>query len=97
MVVGPPGPEVPAYFAVTSTLNEVSHHGTQVCVLRDLYRWARSREARRPLPAAFGAAGGIRTHKSRRTAGFEPALYASSSTAATVVTNGSNPPWWASR
>ncbi len=41
MVVGPPGPEVPGYFSVASTLNEISHHGTQVCVLRDLYRWVR--------------------------------------------------------
>jgi DinB superfamily len=40
-VLGPPGPEVPGYSLVVSTLNEVSHHGTQVCVLRDLYRWAR--------------------------------------------------------
>jgi hypothetical protein len=40
-VLGPPGPEVPAYFSVASTLNEISHHGTQVCVLRDLYRWTR--------------------------------------------------------
>ena len=40
-VLGPPGPEVPAYFSVASTLNEISHHGTQVCVLRDLSRWAR--------------------------------------------------------
>jgi DinB superfamily len=40
-VLGPPGPEVPGYSHVVSTLNEVSHHGTQVCVLRDLYRWAR--------------------------------------------------------
>jgi hypothetical protein len=40
-VLGPPGPEVPAYFSVASTLNEISHHGTQVCVLPDLYRWAR--------------------------------------------------------
>jgi hypothetical protein len=39
MVVGPPGAEVPGYFWVASTLNEISHHGTQVCVLRDLYRW----------------------------------------------------------
>ena len=41
-VLGPPGPEVPGYFCVASTLNEISHHGTQVCVLRDIYRWARS-------------------------------------------------------
>jgi hypothetical protein len=32
----------PTYGAqiVASTLNEVSHHGTQMCMLRDLYRWA---------------------------------------------------------
>jgi DinB superfamily len=41
-VLGPPGPKVPGYFCVASTLNEISHHGTQVCVLRDLYRWTRS-------------------------------------------------------
>ncbi len=41
MVVGPPGPEAPGYFAVTGALNEISHHGAQVCVLRDLYHWAR--------------------------------------------------------
>jgi hypothetical protein len=40
-VLGPPGPEDPAYFSVASTLNEIGHHGTQVSVLRDLYRWAR--------------------------------------------------------
>lgn len=40
-VLGPPGPELPAYFFVAATLNEISHHGTQVCVLRDLYRWTR--------------------------------------------------------
>ncbi len=39
LMLGPPGPEVPGYFSVASTLNEVSHHGTQICVLRDLYRW----------------------------------------------------------
>jgi hypothetical protein len=36
--LGPPGPEHPAVFFVVSTLNEVGHHGTQICTLRDLYR-----------------------------------------------------------
>ncbi|MGI8808061.1 MAG: hypothetical protein ACR2KK_09515 [Acidimicrobiales bacterium] len=36
-VIGPPGPEHPATFFVAGTINEVSHHGTQMCVLRDLY------------------------------------------------------------
>jgi hypothetical protein len=40
-VLGAPGPELPGYFFVAATLNEISHHGTQVCVLRDLYRSAR--------------------------------------------------------
>jgi hypothetical protein len=35
---GNPGPRAPASQIVASLLNEVSHHGTQVCVLRDLYR-----------------------------------------------------------
>jgi hypothetical protein len=34
---GPPGPEHPAVFLVAGALNEVSHHGTQVCALRDVY------------------------------------------------------------
>jgi hypothetical protein len=38
--LGPPGPELPAFLFVTSTINEVSHHGAQVCTLRDLYRWS---------------------------------------------------------
>ena len=40
--IGPPGPEHPATFFVAGTINEVSHHATQICVLRDLYaaRWA---------------------------------------------------------
>ena len=41
MVVGPPGPQVPGYSAVAGALNEISHHGAQICTLRDLYRWAR--------------------------------------------------------
>jgi DinB superfamily len=41
---GPPtlgqGPGRPTYGAriVAATLNEISHHGTQICMLRDLYR-----------------------------------------------------------
>jgi len=35
--LGPPGPEQPATFFVAGTLNEVSHHATQICTLRDLY------------------------------------------------------------
>jgi hypothetical protein len=36
-VLGPPGPVQPAGFFVAGTLNEISHHGTQICTLRDLY------------------------------------------------------------
>ncbi|HWI05146.1 MAG TPA: hypothetical protein VNT52_15150, partial [Acidimicrobiales bacterium] len=36
-VLGPPGPEHPATFFVAGTVNELSHHATQICVLRDLY------------------------------------------------------------
>ncbi len=36
-VPGPPGPEHPATFFVAGTLNEVSHHASQICTLRDLY------------------------------------------------------------
>lgn len=39
-VLGAPGAEIPAYFFVTATLNEISHHGSQICVLRDLYQWS---------------------------------------------------------
>ena len=35
--LGPPGPEHPASFFVAGTLNEISHHGSQVCTLRDLH------------------------------------------------------------
>ena len=38
-VLGEPGPEVAAYVFVTSVLHEVSHHGAQICALRDLYQW----------------------------------------------------------
>jgi hypothetical protein len=36
-VLGPPGPEHAATFFVAGALNEVSHHASQICVLRDLY------------------------------------------------------------
>jgi hypothetical protein len=35
---GYPGPPAHGYRVITSILNEISHHGTQVCMLRDLYR-----------------------------------------------------------
>ena len=35
-VLGPPGPDHPATF-VAGTLNEVSHHASQICTLRALY------------------------------------------------------------
>jgi hypothetical protein len=35
---GYPGPTARGYQIITSILNEISHHGTQVCMLRDLYR-----------------------------------------------------------
>jgi hypothetical protein len=37
LALGPPGPTHRADFFVASTLNEVSHHATQICTLRDLY------------------------------------------------------------
>lgn len=37
LALGPPGAEHPATFFVAGTLNEISHHGSQVCTLRDLY------------------------------------------------------------
>jgi len=37
-----PGPETPGTGIIAGVLNEVSHHGTQICVLRDLYRARRS-------------------------------------------------------
>jgi len=33
-----PGPAALGCHIIASMLNEISHHGTQVCVLRDLYR-----------------------------------------------------------
>ena len=35
--LGPAGPEHPVTFFVAGNLNEVSHHASQVCTLRDLY------------------------------------------------------------
>jgi hypothetical protein len=35
---GGPGPQTFGAQVVAATLNEISHHATQVCVLRDLYR-----------------------------------------------------------
>lgn len=39
LVVGPPGPARPATHFIAGTLHEVSHHGTQIGALRDLYAW----------------------------------------------------------
>jgi hypothetical protein len=36
--LGPPGPEVAVSNLVSNTLQEISHHGAQICTLRDLYR-----------------------------------------------------------
>jgi hypothetical protein len=38
LVAGPPGPETYGAAVIAAALNEISHHGTQICVLRDLYR-----------------------------------------------------------
>lgn len=38
-VVGLPGPARPAAHSIAGPLNEVSHHGTQIGALRDLYAW----------------------------------------------------------
>lgn len=38
-VAGPPGPAYPATRFIAGTLNEVSHHATQIGTLRDLYAW----------------------------------------------------------
>jgi hypothetical protein len=35
---GYPGVPAPGYQILVNVLNEISHHGTQVCMLRDLYR-----------------------------------------------------------
>jgi hypothetical protein len=35
-----PGPAALGYHVVASMLNEIGHHGTQICVLRDLYQAA---------------------------------------------------------
>jgi hypothetical protein len=38
-VAGPPGPAHPAAHFIAGALSEVSHHGTQIGALRDLYAW----------------------------------------------------------
>lgn len=38
-----PGPPTYGAAVIAATLNEVSHHGTQICVLRDLYRMTKGR------------------------------------------------------
>ena len=40
---GYPGAAAPGYQVLANILNEISHHGTQVCMLRDLYRRADGR------------------------------------------------------
>jgi len=37
---GHPGPAATGHHIIASMLNEISHHGTQICMLRDLYRLA---------------------------------------------------------
>ena len=41
-VLGPPGTIRPATHFIAGTLNEVSHHATQIGALRDAYAWRRS-------------------------------------------------------
>lgn len=41
--LGAPGPEHPATFFVAGVLNEVSHHASQICTLRDFYAHRASR------------------------------------------------------
>ena len=45
---GVPGPETFGAEVIASTLSEVSHHATQVCVLRDLYRLTHGAGVARP-------------------------------------------------
>jgi hypothetical protein len=40
---GRPGPPAPGYQILASVLNEISHHGSQICMLRDLHRAAGGR------------------------------------------------------
>jgi hypothetical protein len=40
---GYPGSPAPGYQILTNLLNEISHHGTQICMLRDLYRAVQGR------------------------------------------------------
>jgi hypothetical protein len=44
-VLGPPGPAHPAAHFIAGALNEVSHHGTQIGTLRDLYAWRQTDRA----------------------------------------------------
>jgi DinB superfamily len=39
LMAGPPGPAHPVTHFIAGALNEVSHHGTQIGALRDLYAW----------------------------------------------------------
>jgi DinB superfamily len=43
---GEPGPPTTGAQIIASVLNEVSHHGTQICALRDLYRLVDGRPLR---------------------------------------------------
>jgi hypothetical protein len=38
-----PGPPTYGAEVIAATLNDVSHHGTQICLLRDLYRITKGR------------------------------------------------------
>jgi hypothetical protein len=38
-----PGPPTYGAAVIAGTLNEISHHGTQICTLRDLYRMTNGR------------------------------------------------------
>jgi hypothetical protein len=38
-----PGPPTYGAAVIAATLNEISHHGTQICMLRDLYRITKGR------------------------------------------------------
>ena len=45
LTVGPAGPAHPATHFIAGTLSEVSHHGTQIGALRDLYAWRQTDQA----------------------------------------------------
>jgi DinB superfamily len=49
LVVGPPGPARPATRFIAGTLNEISHHATQIGALRDLYAWRQTDQAETPI------------------------------------------------